>query len=169
VHAPYDVSVPLLLLFIIVPILELLIIGQVADVLGLPLTLLILFGDGVIGAWLVKREGRRAWDALRLALREGRWPGDEGALVVFGGALLLTPGFLTDVVGLLSMMPPSRALIARQLQSRVLPAGVGQHLGRRGSGRQGGRARPGEVLDVEVLSIEPDDDDSSDGVNPSKT
>jgi UPF0716 protein FxsA len=159
----------LLLLFVIVPILELWVIGRVEGVLGWPLTLALLFGDGLIGAWLVRREGRRAWDALRRALSEVRWPGDEvaqGALVVFGGALLLTPGFLTDVVGLLAVLPPSRALIARQLRARLRPLDVGG-LGTRPSGRRGGRA--GDVLDVEVLSIEPDEPDSSAGGEPTNT
>lgn len=162
---------PLLLLFIAVPILELWVIGQVADVLDLPLTLLILFGDGLIGAWLVRREGRRAWDAFRTALSEARWPGDEvaqGALVVFGGALLLTPGFLTDAVGLLCVLPPTRRLIAGRLRTRFRPVSVGG-FGADAGGRQGRQGPEGRVLDVEVLSIERDEDDSSRGGGESMT
>lgn len=149
----------LLLLFIIVPILELLVIGQVADVLGLPLTLLVLFGDGLVGAWLVRREGRRAWQALRTALSSLRWPGDEvaqGALVVFGGALLLTPGFLTDVVGLLSVLPPTRRVISSRLRARLRPIGVGP-LGSEPGGRRGREDAGPQVLDVEVVSVERDE------------
>lgn len=153
----------LLALFIIVPILELLVIGRVADVLGLPLTLLVLFGDGLVGAWLVRREGRRAWEALRAALASLRWPGDEvaqGALVVFGGALLLTPGFLTDVVGLLSVLPPTRSLISSRLRARLRPIGVGS-LGSEPRGRREEGADGPQVLDVEVVSVERDDGDRS--------
>lgn len=174
---------PLLLLaFIVVPIIELAVIGQVRDVLGWPLTLLLLFADSLVGAILVRREGRRAWLAFREALGNGRWPGDEvmqGALVLVGGALLVTPGFVTDVVGLAAVVPASRALLSRTLRGRFTPAPVRifQQAGRpsgagsRGPADAGARREPGRdqerdgprserppgVMDVEVVSIERDE------------
>ncbi len=100
----------LVLAFVTVPILELLVIQQVGGWLGLPLTITILLLDSIVGAVLVRREGRRAWSAFRAALGEGRWPGDEvaqGALVLVGGALLLTPGF-----------PHRRARVSRSCSRR---------------------------------------------------
>lgn len=150
----------LLLLFIIVPIVELVVIGQVSDAIGLGWTLVILFGDSLLGAVLVKREGRRAWDAFRRALNEARWPGDEvaqGALVLVGGALLLTPGFVTDVVGLLAVLAPTRRLISAGLRARMRPGGVGDLRGRAGSRREG-QGSAGSILNVEVVSVESDDE-----------
>lgn len=148
---------PLLLLvaFIVVPLVELAVIGRVNDWLGLPATLALLLLDSIIGAVLVKREGRRAWLAFRTALAEARWPGDEvvqGALVLVGGALLLTPGFVTDAVGLAAVLPPTRRLLSRLLRDRLTPAPV--RLLRTAS--RGGARRDDDVLDVEVVSVERD-------------
>lgn len=163
---------PLLLLaFVVVPLVELAVIGQVSDWLGLPWTLALLLVDSLVGAVLVKREGARAWVAFRTALSEARWPGDEvaqGALVLVGGALLLTPGFVTDAVGLAAVLPPTRAVLSRLLRARLTPApvkllrtaaGGGQRStsgSRGGSGRSGKRDRDDDVLDVEVVSVERD-------------
>lgn len=164
---------PLLLIaFIVVPIVELAVIIQVGGYIGVWQTIGLLILDSVIGAVLVKREGRRAWDAFRRALAETRWPGDEvtqGALVLFGGALLLTPGFVTDLVGLFAVVPPTRAFASRVLRRAVTPAPVrevfriredraGRPRGRqRRAPRPGGRhPGSGEVLDVEVVRTERD-------------
>jgi UPF0716 protein FxsA len=75
-----------------------------------------------VGTWLFRREGRRAWAALREAIAAGRVPAKEvadGALVVVGGAFLLSPGFVTDVVGLLCVLPPTRAFLRRALTGVV--------------------------------------------------
>ncbi len=172
---------PLLLLaFVVVPIVELAVIIQVGTRIGALPTIVLLLFDSVLGAVLVKREGRRAWRAFRSALEEGRWPGDEvvqGALVLVGGALLVTPGFLTDVIGLLAVLRPTRALASRYLRRRLTPAPLRRALilerrrpkhergassaappsGRppKGPGRAG---RTGQVLDVEVVSVERQDD-----------
>lgn len=144
---------PLLLLvaFVAVPIIELAVIGAVSGRIGLGWTLLVLVADSVAGAVLVRHEGRRAWQAFRGALAAGRWPADEvvqGALVLVGGALLLTPGFVTDGVGLLLVLPWTRPTIARWLRRWLTPRAL------RGV-REDGRGRGGgAVLDVEVLSVE---------------
>lgn len=110
--------VALVLGFILVPLAELYVISRVGRELGLPLTLAVLLLVSVAGAWLVKREGRRTWQALRLAMGSRQLPTRElsdAALVLIGGVLLLTPGFLTDVVGLALVLPPTRAVARRVL------------------------------------------------------
>jgi UPF0716 protein FxsA len=111
----------LILLFIVVPILELYVIIQVGQAIGVLPTLILLLADAMLGSWLLKREGRGAWRRFNEALAARRFPGREvadGVLIVIGGTLLLTPGFLTDVVGLLLLLPPTRA-IARRILKRL--------------------------------------------------
>ncbi|MDQ1701799.1 MAG: protein FxsA [Frankiaceae bacterium] len=108
--------------FIIVPIVEIYVLIRVGMWIGLWPTIALLLLDGFAGAWLFKHEGRRTWTAFNEALRAGRFPGKEvgdGALVLVGGTLLLAPGFVTDVVGALFLLPPTRG-IARRLLMRVL-------------------------------------------------
>jgi UPF0716 protein FxsA len=109
--------VPILVLaFIVVPLAELAVIVAVGDVLGLLPTLVLLLAISVAGAWLAKREGLAAWRRFQLAMTEGRVPTAEvadGAMVLLAGALLLTPGFLSDVAGVLLLLPPTRAALRR--------------------------------------------------------
>jgi UPF0716 protein FxsA len=112
---------PLVLLFIVVPIAELFVIIQVGQAIGVWWTIGILIADSIIGSVLMRSQGRIVWRRFNEAIRAGRVPAREvvdGALVIFGGALLLTPGFLTDIVGLLFLLPPTRALIRRILVRR---------------------------------------------------
>lgn len=182
---------PLLLfvLFIAVPLIELVVILQVGDVIGAWPTVILLVVDSLIGAYLVRREGRRAWEALRTALSDMRWPGDEvaqGGLVLFGGALLLTPGFVTDIAGLLMVLPFTRSGLSKVLRTRLTPPQVrtfqkvrdrqrasggsdrigGQDRGGvaagRSSGGEGSGRSNGEVMDVEVVSVERDEPASED-------
>lgn len=111
---------PLLLLiaFVVVPVLEIWVIVQVGQAIGVAATLVLLLADAVLGTWLFRREGRKAWAALREAIAAHRVPAKEvadGALVVVGGAFLLSPGFVTDAVGVLCLLPPTRALLRRAL------------------------------------------------------
>jgi UPF0716 protein FxsA len=102
----------LFILLLVVPIAELYVILQVGDLIGLPLTLLLLIGVSVLGTWLLKREGSATYFKAREVLARGGIPSKEltdGFLILLGGALLLTPGFLTDVVGLVLILPPTRA------------------------------------------------------------
>ncbi|MEO3868172.1 FxsA family protein [Nonomuraea sp. B12E4] len=106
----------LFLAFLVVPVLEIWLLIQIGSVIGGPLTVALLIADSVLGAWLVRREGRRAWRALQEALQSGRMPDREladGGLVLVGGALLLTPGFFTDVFGFLCVLPFTRPLMRR--------------------------------------------------------
>lgn len=105
----------LFIAFVVVPLLELFVILQVGSAIGAGWTIALLVFDSLVGAWLVKREGLRAWRTLTSTFEQGRSPVDEltqGALVVFGGALLLTPGFVTDVLGLACVLPWSRAFMS---------------------------------------------------------
>lgn len=119
----------LLLLFLAIPLAELALIVWIGGEIGLLWTVLILVADAVAGSLLVRWQGRAAWRNFSAALQAGRPPAREvidGALVLVGGALLLTPGFLTDVLGLALLLPPSRAvarrLLARRLAVRMVAA-----------------------------------------------
>jgi UPF0716 protein FxsA len=118
----------LIALFIIVPLAELYVIVQVvAPAIGPVPTILLLAADSLLGAWLMKSQGRTVWRRFNEALAQGRVPTREvvdGVLVIFGGAFLITPGFITDVIGLLLLLPPTRALIRRGLARRLLDRGA---------------------------------------------
>lgn len=141
----------LLVLFLVVPIAEIYVIVQVGQAIGVLPTVLLLVLDGLVGTWLFRREGRKAWHALQEAIGQHRVPAKEvadGALVVVGGAFLLAPGFLTDLVGLACLLPPSRAAL-RGLMTRVVSARLlGPVAGPVVAGR---RRRRGAVIDGEVV------------------
>jgi len=112
----------LILLFILVPIAELAVIIQIGQWLGLLWTVVLLIADSVLGSMLMRVQGRAVWRRFNAAVAEGRVPAREtidGVLVIFGGALLLTPGFITDVFGLVCLLPPTRALVRRYLVGRL--------------------------------------------------
>jgi len=111
----------LVVIFIVVPLIELFVIIEVGQAIGVLPTIALLFLSGIAGAMLLRSQGRAVWMRFNQALAEGRVPHREvfdGGLVIFGGALLITPGFVTDVVGLLLLLPPSRASI-RALLSKL--------------------------------------------------
>ncbi len=108
----------LVALFIVVPIVELYVIIQVGQAIGVAPTLALLLADALLGSLLLRHQGRGAWRRFNEALEQRRFPGREvadGAMIVVGGTLLLTPGFVTDVVGLLLLIPPTRAILRRLL------------------------------------------------------
>jgi UPF0716 protein FxsA len=108
--------------FILVPLVEIYVIIQIGQVIGAWWTILLLIADSVFGSWLVKREGGRAWEALRVALQEGRMPHKEladGILILVGGLLMLTPGFVLDIVGAICILPFTRP-VGRRFLSRVI-------------------------------------------------
>ena len=112
---------PLVLLFIVVPIVEIYVIIQVGQAIGALWTIALLVADSILGSMLMRSQGRVAWRRFNAALAERRAPAREvldGVLVIFGGALLLTPGFITDVFGLAFLLPPTRALLRRLLVRR---------------------------------------------------
>jgi UPF0716 protein FxsA len=108
----------LLLLFVTVPLIELYLLLQLADATSAGLTFLIVIATGIIGSWLAKREGVMAWRKFHAALGEGRMPSHEiqdGLMIIFAAALLLTPGLLTDFVGFALLIPFGRNLIRKYL------------------------------------------------------
>jgi UPF0716 protein FxsA len=110
----------LVALFIVVPIAELYVIIQVGEAIGVLPTLLLLLLDAVLGSLLLRHQGRGAWRRFNEALAQRRFPGKEvadGLLIVIGGTLLLAPGFITDIVGIFLLIPPTRA-ISRSLLKR---------------------------------------------------
>jgi UPF0716 protein FxsA len=120
----------LVLIFILVPIAELYVIIKVGGAIGVLPTLALLLADALLGSMLVRHQGRAAWIRFNRALAEGRLPHKEvfdGVLVIIGGTLLLTPGFLTDIVGLILLIPPTRALVrgvsARWVRRRMAMGG----------------------------------------------
>ncbi|MGN6587972.1 MAG: FxsA family protein [Solirubrobacterales bacterium] len=109
----------LIVLFIVVPIAELYVIIKVGELIGVVPTLILLLADALLGSMLLKHQGRSAWRRFNQALAERRFPGREvvdGALVIVGGTLLLAPGFITDVVGVFLLIPPTRAIARRLLR-----------------------------------------------------
>ena len=105
-----------LILFIVVPIAELYVIIQVGGEIGVPATIALLILDSLLGAALLRSQSRAAWARFNNALEESRIPAREvfdGAAIILGGALLLTPGFITDIFGLLLLIPPTRDLVRR--------------------------------------------------------
>lgn len=108
----------LAVLFVAVPLLEIYLVVRAGQTIGLGWTVLILVVDSLLGAWLLKREGAHAWRALRESLSSYRMPAREladGALVLVGGTLLLTPGFVTDAAGFFFILPFTRPLARRAL------------------------------------------------------
>lgn len=111
----------LALLFLVVPIFELYVIIQVAHAIGVFDTLGLLILDSIIGGWLMKREGLGVLRRLQTKLQGGELPSTElvdGFLILFGGALMLAPGFVTDILGILLLLPPVRAVVRRVLARR---------------------------------------------------
>jgi UPF0716 protein FxsA len=143
--------VALIALFIVLPLAELYVILKVGDAIGVVPTILLLAADSVLGSVLLRSQGRAVWRRFNEALAAGRMPHKEvqdGVAVVFGGAFLITPGFLTDILGLLLLLPPSRAVIRRFAVAR---------LSKRVSARvvtSAGERRPPRDFDVEGTASE---------------
>jgi UPF0716 protein FxsA len=154
---------PLILLFIVVPIAELAVIIQVGQEIGVLWTIAILIADSVLGSVLMRSQGRAAWRRFNEAVQAGRPPAREvldGALIIFGGALLLTPGFLTDLLGLTLLLPPTRAVVRRLLARRLLQRMVvsvsgGPPRRRRPPGNGQGYDVDGTAVDVDQPRLQP--------------
>ncbi|MCA1694016.1 MAG: FxsA family protein [Actinobacteria bacterium] len=104
----------LVVAFVVVPIAELAVIIWVGGEIGALNTIALLLAVSIAGAWLVKREGLGVIRRFRAQLDAGKIPGKEladGVLIVIAGALLLTPGFLSDILGILLLLPPVRAAV----------------------------------------------------------
>jgi UPF0716 protein FxsA len=121
----------LTLLFLIVPFVELYLLLQVGQSIGVLNTIVVLAAVSALGAWLVKREGLAVLRRAQQRVEAGQTPGRElvdGVLILFAGALLLTPGFLTDILGVVLLFPPTRAafrayavrMLARRAHTTVI-------------------------------------------------
>ncbi|MFC7494190.1 MULTISPECIES: FxsA family protein [unclassified Nocardioides] len=116
------IQLTLFVLFVLVPLLEIYVLVQVGQVIGAGWTILLLIADAILGTWLIRHEGGRAWQALRDALDSGRMPATEladGALILIGGTLMLAPGFITDAFGILLILPFTRPVFRRVLGAAV--------------------------------------------------
>ncbi|KRA28243.1 MULTISPECIES: FxsA family protein [unclassified Nocardioides] len=139
----------LFLAFVVMPILEIFVLIQVGQAIGPWWTILLLVLDSIIGAWLIKREGRRAWQALQARLQTGQMPAREladGVLVVLGGVFMLSPGFVTDILGIVLILPITRPVFRGLLTSYAVNRVVTRTSP--GSPPQGDVVR-GEVIDPE--------------------
>ena len=135
--------------FVVVPLVEIYVLIQVGQVIGPWWTILLLVLDSLLGSWLIKREGGRAWQALRTALQTGRMPAREladGALILVGGTLMLSPGFVTDALGILLILPFTRP-VARRLLTRVVAQRLLPRNARRPGPGSGGSVVRGDVVD----------------------
>jgi UPF0716 protein FxsA len=166
---------PLLLvfIFIVVPIAELYVLIQIGQAIGVLPTIALLILDSILGAALMRQQGRAAWLRFNRALTEGRVPGREvidGVLVIFGGALLLTPGFLSDILGLFLLLPPTRAIIrgllVRRFGARLVASATsgaemrfgrvfGAGAGAGGRGPAAGRGYDDDVVDSTAREVPP--------------
>ena len=150
----------LLLIFIVVPIAELAVIIQVGQEIGVWWTIAILIADSILGSLLMRSQGRAAWRRFTEATQAGRPPAKEvidGALVLLGGAFLLTPGFISDAVGLALLLPPSRAVVRRVLARRLLArmtVSMTQGVPRRRARTQSGDV-DGTAIDLDQPSLPP--------------
>lgn len=160
------IAMPLLLLplFVGMALLELYVLIQVGQAIGGLATIALLIVMSIVGATLLRREGRRTWQALRAAMAAGRLPAREvadGVLVVIGGALILAPGFVTDVIGLLMILPASRpafrGLLTGLLTRRLGLIGLAGHAVRHARRQSAVRPDPprtvrdGNVVEGDVI------------------
>jgi UPF0716 protein FxsA len=142
--------------FIVVPIAELYVFVQASHAFGFWLTLAAVIGISLFGGWLIKHQGMRVWRRFNDQLSQGVIPSREiadGVLVLIGGALLLTPGFLTDIVGLFVILPPTRAVARRLLIRRFRIVDITP---RRPGPYGPGSTSPGRTTVIDVEG-EPDD------------
>jgi UPF0716 protein FxsA len=152
----------LVVLFIVVPIAELAVLIQIGELIGVWWTIALLVADAILGSLLARSQGRVVWRRFNEALRAGRAPAREvmdGALVLFGGALLLTPGFLSDILGALLLLPPTRALVrallVRRFADRMVASMTAGPRADTGPARPGARPpRPRQAYDVEGTAVD---------------
>ena len=159
------------LIFVIWPLAELFVIIKVSEAIGVPLVLLALIATWPVGTRIIKAQGRRAWRQFVEAAQSGRAPAHEafnGALVLLGGLLLLVPGFITDLIGLLLLIPVTRSLVHRALARHhasawiTRAAGLGWASRRAGSRWRAGRQAPASGpsrrdYDVDSTAVDVDD------------
>jgi len=110
----------LFLLFTLVPAMELYLIIKVGSVIGALNTIFIIILTGVLGAYYARSQGFRVISNIQWKMQQGTLPGDDlinGAMLLLGGALLITPGFITDFTGFALIFPPTREIVKRSVRS----------------------------------------------------
>ncbi|MDF1813108.1 MAG: FxsA family protein [Verrucomicrobiales bacterium] len=148
----------LVLIFTLIPLVEFFIFYSLASVISLPYTIAIIIGTGFLGAWLTKAQGFKTLTSYQKAVSEGRIPHREaidGLLILLAGAVLLTPGFLTDAVGFALLVPQIREKVRKYLADRLKDKVqvVGQDL-RDPISRKSTQAGPDDVFTVESEVID---------------
>ncbi|VAV83448.1 hypothetical protein MNBD_DELTA01-2044 [hydrothermal vent metagenome] len=121
----------LLLLFLIIPVVELALLIKIGTVIGTLNTILLVIFTAFIGAYLVKTEGLNVMERFQSNLGQGIFPAEEifdGAIILVAGALLVTPGVITDFVGFVLVIPPSRAVIKKFIRKFVEKRFVTTHI-----------------------------------------
>jgi UPF0716 protein FxsA len=152
----------LVVLLVAVPAAEICVIIKVGEAIGVLPTIALLLADALLGGWLMRAQGRAVWRRFNEALAAGRVPAREvldGVLVIFGGALLIAPGFLTDVLGALFLLPPTRALLRRRLVRRMTRGLWGVGWRRFPTSRSQRSHTGGREGDVEGSAVEIEDRD----------
>ncbi len=147
----------LIILFIVVPIAELALLIQVGQLIGVWWTIALLIADALLGSFLLRTQTRTAWRRFNEALEEARVPHREvidGVLVIFGGVLLLTPGFITDIFGVLFLLPPTRVLLRGLLVRRGALKLMGSMPGT--ATPPNGRFRHPDDVEGSAVDIDPD-------------
>jgi len=150
---------PLFLLFLIIPLVEIALFIQVGGLIGLWSTLLIVVLTAILGTFLVRSQGLTVLNQIRGSfegLRDPTEPLAHGAMVLFSGALLLTPGFFTDAVGFALMVPAIRSAVFRYFRSRINVQSV--HFGSRPSPEQ---EKP--IIDADFVDLDDPDTKSPSG------
>jgi UPF0716 protein FxsA len=112
----------LILLFTLLPIIELALLLRINQSIGIFYTMLLVIITGIAGAWLAKSEGRSIISRIRVEMGQGRMPGDElvnGLCVLIGGAFLLTPGIITDISGFFLIFPFTRSFIKSLIKTKM--------------------------------------------------
>jgi UPF0716 protein FxsA len=142
----------LFLLFTLVPLVEIFLLAWIAEQTNWLVTLLLILLPGLLGAWLARREGLRCLRVVREEMARGQMPAAsllDGLMILVAGALLVTPGVLTDLAGFALLIPPVRRLVRRVLTRRIHARIVRVMSASRTAG-------PGhdEIVDVRVIDAE---------------
>jgi UPF0716 protein FxsA len=145
--------VRLLLLFTAVPLVELALLFWIAQHTGPLFTLGLVIGTGVVGAGLARQQGLRCWLDVQRQMARGELPADsllDGLMILVAGALLITPGVLTDLMGFALLVPPIRRLIRRRVAARM----KAQMVVHRAAGFDGSSPEDGDVVDAEYRRVD---------------
>jgi UPF0716 protein FxsA len=156
----------LLILFTVVPAVELYLLISVGRTIGAWDTILIIVLTGIIGSWVAKRQGASTWREIRETLSRGEFPGKQlidAVLIFAAGLLMITPGFLTDIFGFLVMVPAFRTLVrsavSRVLKNKLASATIVTSANVHVRGTKSGPFAGEDVIDVTATEVkEPDDD-----------